>query len=201
MKKENNNKGGLKKVAAIISKETKQKVIEKAIKKGIKESNKEQLKVVKEFDKKKKKSDKSDKVKEEQERTKVKKRNFIELFSDELCDIGLTCKRVGISRETYYKWMEEDEDFKESVDSIKYHECEFVESKLKQNIKKGKETSINFFLKCKHPEYKSVIGVEPVTPGSRGIPYELRLKKMRAEYEENKRKKGGGSSNGNNPME
>ena len=59
------------------------------------------------------------------------------------------CKIVGVDRTTFYRYYKEDEEFKEAVDSMDDYVLDFAESKLLENIKDKKETSIIFYLKTK----------------------------------------------------
>ena len=59
------------------------------------------------------------------------------------------CKQAKIGRTTFYKYYKSDESFKEKVDDISDVAIDFAETKLFENIKKGKEVSIIFYLKTK----------------------------------------------------
>lgn len=56
-------------------------------------------------------------------------------------------KIAGIDRTTHYKWMNEDPEYKEAVESIKEIALDFAESQLHKQIKKGEVTSTIFYLK------------------------------------------------------
>jgi hypothetical protein len=59
------------------------------------------------------------------------------------------CKEVGVSRETYYRYMREDEEFRKAVDDINEIAIDFAENQLFRKIKEGSERSILFFMKYK----------------------------------------------------
>ena len=59
------------------------------------------------------------------------------------------CKIVNLDRSTFYKYYNEDEQFASDVDSMQDYVLDFAESKLLENIKDKKETSIIFYLKTK----------------------------------------------------
>jgi len=59
------------------------------------------------------------------------------------------CGMTGIDRTTHYKWMKEDEHYKNSVEDIENIAIDFAESKLHLNIKNGDVASILFYLKTK----------------------------------------------------
>lgn len=89
------------------------------------------------------------------EQTKEKKFNkkqrlFIEAFASVCaCNVSATCKKIGISRRTYYKWRETSADFCTAIDDEQESLIDLAETKLQQNIMEGKEQSIFFFLKTK----------------------------------------------------
>ena len=59
------------------------------------------------------------------------------------------CDKYGIDNQTHYNWIKKYEGFREAIDEIQNGMIDFAESKLYENIKKGDNTSILFFLKCK----------------------------------------------------
>jgi ACT domain-containing protein len=59
------------------------------------------------------------------------------------------CKIVKLDRSTFYKYYNEDEKFASDVDNMQDYVLDFAESKLLENIKDKKETSIIFYLKTK----------------------------------------------------
>lgn len=58
------------------------------------------------------------------------------------------CMMVGISRQCHYSYYKNDDYYRELVDGIKEVALDFVEGKLMDNIEKGYEASILFYLKC-----------------------------------------------------
>jgi len=63
--------------------------------------------------------------------------------------VSKACKIVDLDRSTFYKYYNDDEEFKEAVDNMQDYVLDFAESKLLENIKDKKETSIIFYLKTK----------------------------------------------------
>ena len=63
--------------------------------------------------------------------------------------VTTACKFVAISRETHYRWLREDEDYKTAVDGISEIAIDFAESKLHDSIENGSDTAIIFYLKTK----------------------------------------------------
>ena len=59
------------------------------------------------------------------------------------------CKITEFDRSTFYKYYNEDQQFADDVDNVQDYVLDFAESKLLENIKDKKETSIIFYLKTK----------------------------------------------------
>jgi hypothetical protein len=85
-----------------------------------------------------------------QDFTKLDKKQlaFIESMKSLLGNITKSCDAIGISRRTYYNWME-DENFKNEVDSIDEFTLDFVENSLFKQIQEGNTTATIFYLKTK----------------------------------------------------
>ena len=82
--------------------------------------------------------------------TKAKRKQAALLaYEKTMGNISATCKEVGISRETFYRWMREDKKFETKVSEVGEANIDFAESMLLKNIREGKETSLIFFLKTK----------------------------------------------------
>lgn len=79
---------------------------------------------------------------------KVKDR-FPEILAEHLGIVTNACKAAGIGRRTYYNWREEDPEFAKACDDVSEQTIDFVESKLLENIRDGKEASQIFYLKTK----------------------------------------------------
>jgi hypothetical protein len=63
--------------------------------------------------------------------------------------VSTACKEVGISRETFYKYLRNDPEFKSKVDEINEITLDFAESQLLKKIEEGSERSILFYMKYK----------------------------------------------------
>jgi hypothetical protein len=82
-------------------------------------------------------------------KTDITKKAMIEALEKSLGIVTSACKSVDISRETHYRWLREDADYKAAVDSIGELTIDFVESQLHKQIKEGNSTATIFFLKTK----------------------------------------------------
>lgn len=87
--------------------------------------------------------------------TQDKKRIFLKGYASRMGNVSFASRAAGIHRETYYDWMKKDSGFAEAVESIRQMEYDFVEDKLKEKIIEGSEKSVHFYLKHKHPDYRS----------------------------------------------
>jgi len=54
---------------------------------------------------------------------------------------------VGIGRRTFYRWRDEDEDFREKVEDIHEAVIDWTESQLRKSIKSGQYIPAIFYLK------------------------------------------------------
>lgn len=79
----------------------------------------------------------------------INKKAMINALEKSLGIVTSACKAVGISRETHYRWMREDEQYNESVKSIEDIALDFAESQLHKQIRDGEVSSTIFFLKTK----------------------------------------------------
>ena len=59
------------------------------------------------------------------------------------------CKEAGISRDCFYRWKQEDPDFKRRVDEIDDITLDFVEKKLLDKIASGHDKAIMFYMRYK----------------------------------------------------
>ena len=74
---------------------------------------------------------------------------MLEALEKSLGVVTSACKAVEISRETHYRWMREDSNYKEAVDDLANVALDFAESQLHKQIKGGNPTATIFYLKTK----------------------------------------------------
>lgn len=77
------------------------------------------------------------------------KKAILEALEQSLGVVTTACKKVGISRRTFYDWMQKDKEFAKDVKDIEDIALDFAESKLHQQIQKGDTTATIFYLKTK----------------------------------------------------
>ncbi len=77
----------------------------------------------------------------------LKKDAMIKALERSFGVVSVACNKVGMSRDTHYRWLKTDDKYKEAVASIKNLAIDFAESMLLENIRDKKESSIFFYLK------------------------------------------------------
>lgn len=88
----------------------------------------------------------------ERVRTIVLKKKVLEELQRSLGIVSIACRKCGITRKSYYRWMREDEEFQSAVEEIYESRGDFVEGKLLENIRNGETTAIIFYCKTKLKE-------------------------------------------------
>ena len=84
--------------------------------------------------------------------------------------VNYACKKVGISRMTFYRWKKDNLDFRKEAERLlllgRENVGEMAEAALIKNIKDGKMDAIRFFLQNNDSRYmtKRSIYVEPSKP-------------------------------------
>lgn len=78
-----------------------------------------------------------------------RKEKLLEALERSLGIVSAACKEAGVSRDTFYRWLKDDEEFKRRVDAIDEIQGDFVEHQLFKKIKEGSESSIQFYMKYK----------------------------------------------------
>lgn len=77
------------------------------------------------------------------------KKKILELLEENHGIVTTSCKSMGLARATFYKWCNDDAEFKSAVEDITETAIDFVESKLMENIDGNDVGSIIFYLKTK----------------------------------------------------
>lgn len=77
--------------------------------------------------------------------------------------VHVACKKAGVSRATYYRWLQEDNDFKKKAEKALLEGIKLIndlaESKLVANINEQNMTAIIYWLKNHHSSYKDKLEV------------------------------------------
>lgn len=80
-------------------------------------------------------------------RVRANKLKLLENLELSLGIVTTACRNSGLSRETFYAYIKDDPVFAQCVAEVKDIKHDFVESKLLQAIKEGREASIIFYCK------------------------------------------------------
>lgn len=94
------------------------------------------------------------KSKEEQERTTIKKRLFLQYLDSSHGIITSVCQKVEIGRSTFYYWDKNDKDFHSSVLSIIHSRGEVLEDRLYAKALEGDTQALKFLLPHMNSKYK-----------------------------------------------
>lgn len=107
--------------------------------------------------------------------TKLRKKALLDALEKSLGIVTTACKAVGISRKTYYNWINEDPEFNKAVKDIEDIALDFSESQLLGQIREGNTTATIFYLKCKGKKRGYIEKQEVELSGSEKIPITIRL--------------------------
>jgi hypothetical protein len=100
---------------------------------------------------------------QQQERTRLKKERFIEVFYDMMGSILHTCQVVGIDRSTFYEWRHTDKAFAKALENVEGRRNDEAESMLIQLVREKDGPSVRYFLDRRNPAYKPSKKMEVVT--------------------------------------
>tara|TARA_R110001632_G_scaffold71745_1_gene166294 strand:- start:649 stop:1029 length:381 start_codon:yes stop_codon:yes gene_type:complete len=79
----------------------------------------------------------------------IKKESLLSSLEQSLGVVTVACRQADIPRSTYYKWLNEDEEFAKEVKDIENIALDFAESKLHEQIQVGNTSATIFYLKTK----------------------------------------------------
>jgi hypothetical protein len=79
----------------------------------------------------------------------IKKETMLAALESSLGVVTTACKKTGIPRSTYYKWLKEDSNFADKVKDIENVSLDFAESKLFEQMQDNNTSATIFYLKTK----------------------------------------------------
>lgn len=89
-------------------------------------------------------------------RNKNKSRFLRELDTNPI--VERACRKVGVSRSTYYRWLSEDEEFREVAEEARDRGRDkmndFAESKLLENVSSNLHQAITYWLSNNSKQYQ-----------------------------------------------
>lgn len=82
------------------------------------------------------------------------KRDFVLLYTKLNGNISNTCIGIGINRQTYYNWLNADENFALAIAESESSLNDEMRELLIQQAANGEMSAIIFYLKKRHPDFK-----------------------------------------------
>lgn len=93
--------------------------------------------------------------KEEQERTRIKKKLFLNYWSKSRGVISATCRKTDIHPDTFYDWKKNDPEFAQKLEEVTKHRNEDVEDILMGKIFIEQDGAcVRYYLERRDPNYK-----------------------------------------------
>jgi len=77
------------------------------------------------------------------------KEAMLQALESTLGVVSPACELAGISRQTHYDWLKDDEEYAQQVKALEDVAIDFAESSLHSQIKDKNPTSTIFYLKTK----------------------------------------------------
>lgn len=97
------------------------------------------------------------------ERVAQEKADLLQALANTSGIVASACKQANISRMTYYRWYNEDPEFREKADDVKELQKDFAESLILKKMKEGDTTMLIFYAKTQmkdrgYTERKEITG-------------------------------------------
>ena len=103
----------------------------------------------------------------------IKKESMLKALEKSLGIVTVACKNTDVPRSTYYKWLNEDEDFALAVKEIENIALDFAESQLHKQISENSTPATIFYLKTKGKK-RGYIERQEIT-GADGMPNNFQI--------------------------
>ena len=103
----------------------------------------------------------------------LKKESILKALEKSLGIVTVACKKTEIPRSTFYKWLNEDEDFAREVKDIENIALDFAESQLHKQISENSTSATIFYLKTKGKK-RGYIERQEIT-GADGVPTNFQI--------------------------
>lgn len=109
----------------------------------------------------------------------IKKESLLAALEQSLGVVTVACKKAGIPRSTYYKWLKEDEMFSMAVQEIENVALDFAESQLHKQISENSTAATIFYLKTKGKK-RGYVERQEIT-GADGMPTHFEIEIIKSE--------------------
>ncbi len=91
-----------------------------------------------------------------------KMRDFLEIFDKQGCRITISCEKANMSRQTYYRWIENPK-FSEAIETTREKFKDFVEGEIIKHLQSGDINMLKFYAKTKLKDRGYVERTEVIT--------------------------------------
>ena len=98
---------------------------------------------------------------------------MLQALEQSLGVVTVACKKAEIPRSTFYKWINEDEEFAKQVREIENIALDFAESQLHKQISENSTAATIFYLKTKGKK-RGYIERQEIT-GAEGMPTNFQI--------------------------
>ena len=115
-------------------------------------------------------------------RVEDKKALFLKAFEQSRGIIAPACRAISMTRQIYYKWLEDDPSFAEAVEAIRQEQIDTVESALLNKIEDGDTTAVIFYLKTKGKERGYTDRTELTGRDGKDLIPDIRIEIVDADY-------------------
>ncbi len=87
--------------------------------------------------------------KEAKKKLSLRQKKFLKVYEGSLGNVAYACSQIKMSRNNYYLWKQNNEEFAKAVNEIDESTLDYAESKLMESIQEKNLTAIIFYLKTK----------------------------------------------------
>ena len=103
----------------------------------------------------------------------IKKESILKALEHSLGVVTVACRNAEIPRSTFYKWINEDENFAKEVLDIENIALDFAESQLHSQIRGNNTSATIFYLKTKGKK-RGYVERQEIT-GAEGMPTNFQI--------------------------
>ena len=103
----------------------------------------------------------------------IKKESILKALEQSLGIVTVACRNAEIPRSTFYKWINEDDEFAKQVKDIENIALDFAESQLHKQIGENSAAATIFYLKTKGKK-RGYIERQEIT-GADGMPTNFQI--------------------------
>lgn len=112
------------------------------------------------------------KIQQANKRRRLSKKAVLEALMRSGGFIGVAAQMLGCNRKTVTRFLNKNPDVREAAKDVEEELLDLAETKLIQNIRAGKSTDIQFFLRTKGKHRGYTYQIEHAGPGGGPIPVE-----------------------------